>query len=129
MAPITIYTASKTRHADKWRRLRAEDPRFRVNATWIDEAGAGQTKCFTDLWRRCVAEASAADALLLYVEEGEQLKGALVEVGAALATGTPVYVVGPDDVREMTGSWVYHGLVRGFLTVDLALNQIAEDYS
>lgn len=35
-----IYTASKTRHADKWRHLRDEIG-LPINSTWIDEAGAG----------------------------------------------------------------------------------------
>lgn len=126
MNPTTIYTASKTRHAEKWRRLRAGDPRFRINSTWIDEAGVGQTADWADLWKRCVNEAAGADALLLYVEEGDHLKGALVEVGAALAFDTPVYVVGQTGDA---GTWPAHPAVRCFETVELALNQIAEDYS
>ena len=51
-------------------------------------------------------EASEADCLLVYCEPGDQLKGGLVEVGAALSAGKPVYAVGPMD-----GSWVHHPLV------------------
>ena len=89
----TIYTASKTKHAQLWRDLR--DSGFvNVISTWIDEAGVGETSDFSDLWRRCVFEASTADALLLYRKEGEVLKGALVEAGCALAKGKRVYCVG-----------------------------------
>ena len=92
---MAIYIASKTTHAPRWRDLRADG--VPINSTWIDEAGVGETACFTDLWRRCVDEAGAADALIVYREPGETLKGAFVEVGAALSVGTPVYAVGCDE--------------------------------
>lgn len=109
-----IYTASKTRHAAKWRELRASG--VPVNATWIDEAGVGETACFADLWCRCISEAASARIVLLYVEQGDNLKGALVEVGAALASGVPVHVVGP-----VNDSWLHHPLVRRFQTVEEAI--------
>lgn len=106
---MTFYCASKTRHADKWKALRAAgNP---VNSTWIDEAGPGDTLDFAHLWVRCVTEASEADALLLYCDHDdgpEILKGALVEVGAALGAGKPVFAVG---VKDWQGSWVNHPLV------------------
>ena len=102
-----IYMASKTVHAPRWRRLRDETG-LPIISTWIDEAGKGETACFTDLWRRCVDEASSADAVIVYREPGEVLKGAFVEVGAALAVGTEVYAVGCDEF-----SFVHHaGVVR-----------------
>lgn len=110
-----IYTASKVCHASKWVALRERG--WLISATWIDEAGEGQTACLTDLWRRCVDEASSSDAVLLYVEPGEQLKGALVEVGAALACGVPVYVVG-----DVQASWKKHPLVTVCDSVEHALS-------
>lgn len=49
---------------------------------------------FGDLWARVLKEIAGADALVSYVEPGETLKGSLVEVGAALAIGVPVFWVG-----------------------------------
>lgn len=118
----TVYVASKVRHAPRWRALRAAG-RVRVVSTWIDEAGPGQTEDFPDLWRRCVAEAAAADATVVYGEPGETLKGALVEVGAALAAGKPVYAVGDLDDN---GTWRLHPLVVRVETVDDALALLAE---
>ena len=43
---------------------------------------------------RCITEATAASALVLYCRPGETLKGALIEVGAALAACVPIYCVG-----------------------------------
>jgi len=91
-----IYIASKTKHADLWRYLRDTigEP---IISTWIDEAGEGQSADLDDLWRRCVAEASSCELLIVYREPGEVLKGAWVEVGAALAVGTPVFAIGLDE--------------------------------
>jgi hypothetical protein len=91
--PLSFYIASKTKHADKWRELR-DNAGVNIISTWIDEAGVGETKCFSDLWTRCINEASSADVLIVYVEEGEQLKGGFVEVGAALASKKPVFGAG-----------------------------------
>lgn len=99
-----IYVASKAIHADIWLAIRASG--VPIISTWIDEAGVGQTKSFVDLWTRCIWEAANCHALILYVEPGEVLKGALVEVGAALASGAKVFVVG-----DPPGSFSSHPLV------------------
>lgn len=89
---MKIYIASKTKHAEKWKKLR--NAGVNIISTWIDEAGAGESKNLTDLAARCIDEAKSADRLILYCEPSDKLKGALIEVGAALASGVPVYVVG-----------------------------------
>ena len=116
---MKIFISSKVKHAPKWRKLR--DRYVPIISTWIDEAGPGESMCFKDLWKRCVSEASSADALLLYVEEGDHLKGALVEVGAALSNEVPVYVVGTPD-----GSWINHYNVTQCKDLDDALTQIGQ---
>jgi hypothetical protein len=90
--PEGIYVASKVRWAPRWRQLRAEG--LPIISTWIDEAGAGETGDWADLWCRCLAEVARCHVLILYADESERLKGALVEVGAALALGKPVIVFG-----------------------------------
>ena len=90
--PPSFYVASKTKHAEMWKAAReAGEP---IIATWIDEAGPGQTKDPGELADRCVREAAQASATILYCEPGEALKGALIEVGAALAAGRLVVCVG-----------------------------------
>lgn len=110
----SIYTASKTAHAHKWRELR--DAGWPVISTWIDEAGVGETASFEDLWTRCIGEAASADAVLLYREPGEVLKGAFIEAGAALASGKPVHVVGCAEF-----SFVSHPLVVQHPNLETAL--------
>jgi hypothetical protein len=114
MTPV-IYTASKTRHADKWLGLRAAG--VKINATWIDEAGEGMTTDFSDLASRCVNEAKSASCVLLYCEPGDKLKGALIEVGAALAVGVPVFSVGFEDRSAFT----HHPLWQSFPSIEAAL--------
>lgn len=88
-----IYIASKTKHADKWIKLRSEG--VNIISTWIDEAGAGQSPDMSDLCRRCVSESVQCDAMIVYAEEGDYLKGAFIEMGVALSCPLkPVYLVG-----------------------------------
>lgn len=110
----SIYIASKTKHAARWRALRASG--VPISSSWIDEAGEGETNDWDDLWCRCLEEVKSARAVILYVEPGEVLKGAYVEVGAALVSGVRVFVVG-----EPVGSFWRHHLVTRCATMVEAL--------
>lgn len=90
-----IYIASKTKHAKRW--IEYRDKGYPIISTWIDEAEKGASKSMSDLWCRCVEESSRADILIAYAEPGEILKGALVEIGASLASGKRVLAVGLDQ--------------------------------
>src|SRR5208282_5244059 len=89
---VGIYIASRARHAQRWRELRGSG--VPIISTWIDEAGLGETQDFSDLWQRCISEASHAGALVAYSEDGEGLVGGLIEIGAGLAMGVHVFVTG-----------------------------------
>ena len=89
-----IYIASKVKHADRWRKIASAHP---VSSSWIYEAGEGETTDFNDLWSRCLAEATQSKALVAYREDGETMKGAWAEIGAALSHGVPVHAVGLED--------------------------------
>lgn len=102
-----IYFASKSAHGSLWKMVRQDYAEIKVVSTWIDECEKGETEDHSDLWKRCVDEPKTADVLILYVEPGEYLKGALVEVGSALSNGVPVIVVG--DISQH--SWRHHHLV------------------
>lgn len=115
-----LYIASKTIHAPTWRRMR--DAGIPISSTWIDEAGVGETKSWANLWHRCVSEATRADALIVYAEPGEILKGALVEVGAALAWRVPVAIVG--DVAGMKNASQHPGVIGTYATVQNAFNAL-----
>jgi hypothetical protein len=114
---IKIYTASKTIHAPKWRELRVLG--FPIISTWIDEAGKGETQSFTDLWMRCINEASQANITLCYREPNETLKGAFIEVGASLASNRSVFAIGCEEF-----SFVAHSNVTQYKTLGQALKVI-----
>lgn len=111
-----IYIASKTVHAPRWRKLR--DHGVAINSTWIDEAGPGESASLVLLWIRCIREAQAADVLIAYREPGETLKGAFVEIGAALASNKQVYLVG---FNEPNFSFKQHPLCTSCMDFEQAL--------
>lgn len=115
---IPIYTASKTKHAWLWQSIR--ELGVNVISTWIDEAGVGETNDFMSLWLRCIAEASTCEVLLAYrASEDEILKGAFIEIGAALAMGRKVFLVGP-----FQESFVDHPAVHRFDSLHAALREV-----
>ena len=115
-----IYAASKTVHAPMWKRHR--NLGAPIISTWLDEAGVGETADFADLWRRCISEASSCEALIAYREPGEILKGAFIEIGAALANDRKVYCVG--DFEGM--SFINHPLVTVAPDVATAIRAMTE---
>lgn len=120
------YIASRVSHAATWRRLRDTDG-WKITSSWIDEASAGQSADLGALWERIEVEIGRSERLILYVEtEDFPLKGALIEVGMAIATRTPVRVVAPGVILDPVslrplGSWVRHPMVTFCDTMDEAL--------
>ena len=114
-----VYVASRAslpERGEMWRALRASG--IQVNSTWIDEDGPKASRDLSDLWDRIRREVTSAGRLILYVEpDGFPLKGALIEVGMAMAAQVPIYVVAPGVVLDPRncrplGSWVKSPLVR-----------------
>lgn len=108
-----IYVASRVKHAEIWKSYRAYG--WPITATWIDEAGEGETADFGDLWERIWDEIYSSDCLVLYAAGMEDFpfKGALVEVGMALAMRKRVLVALEDVTLEgrtmrPVGSWLFH---------------------
>lgn len=106
-----IYVASRVKQAEVWKAYRARG--WKINASWIDEAGEGETADFGELWERIRGEIERSHALVFYAGGVEDFpfKGALVEVGMALAMGKPVIVALENvmlDGRTMrpVGSWL-----------------------
>jgi hypothetical protein len=118
-----IYVASKVVHAEMWRQARANG--LPIIATWIDEAGEGQTADYAELAGRCIREATSAHAVILFCQPGEVLKGALIEVGAALAVGIPVHAVG--DCESISRVFRKHPLWSEHLCMSLAIRAAARD--
>jgi hypothetical protein len=127
-----IYVASRTRYADLWKTLRlAGAP---IISSWIDasvrslidaeeEQHPGNVLSAEEyklLWEWCIKEVKCADVLILFYHPSDQyVKGALVEVGAALACDIPVLYVGPFNHFSFT----HHPLVHYFQTLEEAMQQ------
>ena len=118
--PARIFVASRTRHAAKWRSLR--EAGWPIISTWIDEAGPGESRSLRNLALRCIQEAASCSYFILYCEEGDQLKGALLECGAALANRIPVYCVG--RCQSISRIFEHHPCWHSCVSIDEALEQI-----
>ena len=114
-----VYVASRASIPERgqmWRKMR--DLGARIVSSWIDEDGEGQTEDFSELWQRIENEIRSAERLVLYVEPDDfPLKGALIEVGMALAMGKPVFIAAPGVTLEPRsfrplGSWAQHPQVK-----------------
>jgi hypothetical protein len=106
-----IYVASRVVRAPVWKAYRERG--IPIVSTWIDEAGDGETGDFGELWQRIRTEIQRSRALVFYAAGVQDFpfKGALVEIGMALAMGKRVYAFLDDvmlDGRTMrpAGSWV-----------------------
>lgn len=96
----SIYVVSKVAHAGVWKGLR--DRGYPIISTWIDD-GTEPGIDFIEAWPRYLGEAAQASFVIVYVLPGEELKGGLVEIGAALANNAYVFIVGscPSALRTV----------------------------
>lgn len=131
MERLKVYTASKLKHFQKWRDLRDANPEIIITSRWIDQSldqeylakNASVTACLSEqaareVWRVDHEDVAACDVVLVYAEESEHLRGALVEAGMGLALGKTIMVVGdhPDY-----GTWQYHTKVTRAKDLDQAV--------
>ena len=122
---LRVYCASKARNWPWWQALEAAG--VNVQAPWIHAAfnatGEEPTEQgWAQHWDECLRAAAACDVCLLYAEADTQQRGALVELGAALAHGKRAYIVSPHP-----WSWKYHPQVTVFETLGKAVRAILEE--
>lgn len=107
---MKIYIASKAIHRPRWRSLRSAG--VPIISRWIDvedKYSADPTGLdFANLWDMCVEDVRECDVLVCYVEQGEVLKGALVELGGALLLGKRIIASGPRTAYADNGTWLHH---------------------
>lgn len=117
---LKVYFASHVRHAPKWLVIRdgAWGEHIRVMSTWIEKSGLGKEETLSlneneSNWKRNIDQISLCDVLVVYAEPEDMLRGALIEVGAALSWEIPVLAWGTDGNHHdpRFGSWQYHPLV------------------
>lgn len=123
--------ASLPERAAAWRQLRDVDG-YLIVSSWIDVVNqplnADNTKPLHAIWENITHEVTTAERVVVYAEPDDfPLKGTLVEVGMALAVGTPIYLVLPDvtiedDTFRPIGSWINHPLVKVVNSMSEALS-------
>lgn len=127
----TIYFASKLRHAPTfraWYHELIDSPRFDVVSTWHNsptiEADERDAKLCRDGWRENLRQIEDSECMIAYATAADPIQGTLVEIGAMLACGGEVYLVGDYP----WGSWQHHPEVTTHCrTVHAALSHIAGD--
>ena len=132
-----IYIASRASLPERpaaWRKLRDVDG-YNIVSSWIDSIDKSiefQTQEDSDflmqsLWLNFTSEIQSSDLLIVYVEPDDfPLKGTLVEVGIAIGSGIPIFIVAPNVVIEKDtyrpiGSWIKHPLITIVSSMDEAL--------
>jgi nucleoside 2-deoxyribosyltransferase len=122
---MRFYVAAKIWHAPKFRQLR-DELGFPVNARWIDLESDNPIVMYQKdiLWQMCLEDVTQSDFLLLYCgDESEEQRGALVEIGMALAAGKPIYAIGhcksirPNSISDV--AFTHHRLWTWLETDDL----------
>lgn len=108
-----------------WREIQQTVPHVFFNARWVKRAEREsdlKEGDFLDLWHECQADIESSDVVLVYAEEGDVLKGALVEVGIALANRIRVLLVTPEKNRLAYGTWIHMDEVEWLTSMEEAIS-------
>jgi nucleoside 2-deoxyribosyltransferase len=119
-----VYTASKLTQAELWNKLQETERRVFFHARWLKHIKLrtpDTPEHATEFWLQDELDVKDADAVIVYAEGEDRLRGALVEAGMAIAYNIPVIVVG--DHADY-GTWQYHHGVHRVRTIEEALEYI-----
>lgn len=122
---MRICVASKTEFAEMWVDFRKQG--HNIISTWMDEIISARSINSIDpmylknLSANCIKEAAEADITILYCECGENHKGSLIEIGAALGAGKEVRLVG--TCSSMRHIFHHHPKWREFASIEGALTE------
>lgn len=90
---MKLYLACKVNHGLKLKEILTKlDPNITITSRWLDYADKNLADLNTEeLCRFCIEDVKNSDAVLFYIERDDELVGALIEVGMAIALNIPVY--------------------------------------
>lgn len=116
-----VYFASKMEHAEKWRKLYT---RCHISSRWpfLEPFVEPTPENARKFWQDDYTDIRNCGVLICYAEEGEKLRGALVEVGMALGMGKQVWLIG--DHTDF-GTWRYHPQISIYPDLETALAGLA----
>lgn len=108
---IKVYIASKLKNAKHFQELRREwrSHGIDLHARWFNQAHIEQTteptpEEFHIFWLVDEEDVLDSDAVIVYGQKGDILRGALVEAGLAIGAKKLVILVGDNDF----GTWRHH---------------------
>lgn len=112
MSKIRVYIASKLLYAARFRRMREvwQIDSIDLHARWFDQAEhelkeEPTPEDFHIYWLVDEEDVKSSNAVIVYGERGDKLRGALIEAGIAIGAGILTIVVG--DCEDF-GSWQHH---------------------
>jgi hypothetical protein len=119
---LRVYCASKSRHWPWWAALRAAG--IDIRSSWINwphnlDCTEPTSVEWRENWKGCIVEATEADVILVFAQVDERQNGALIELGAGLASGAMVYLF-----SDSAWSVSHHPRVRNFRTLADAITAI-----
>ena len=118
---ITYYVSSKLKHKSFW--LESEVA-HQIKSSWLTTEELTDEQELAAMWTRYLHEIQDCDKFLMYLEDEDVPKGALVELGAAFALGKPIDIIWTgtkDQLRQKIGTIVDHWLVDYYPTLEEAL--------
>jgi hypothetical protein len=119
---VVVYVASHIRFIDYWHRVRESG--IEISSSWIDSpASRNDNNAISKLWINCFEEIRQADMVMIKAEKEDKFKGVLVEIGAALVLGKPVYLVGENN---NLGDIYHHPLFYKVSSPEEAITHFAE---
>ncbi len=99
---VKYYVASKSKHGKIW--ISWRDKGINIVSRWIDKYDQGRfpSEYQTEHWDNILEDIKSSDVLILYSEAGEIQKGALAELGMAMALNKKIYYVGSKNDKKCT---------------------------
>ena len=126
---IKVYIASKLYYAVRFQELRKEwAPKIDLHARWHDQAhlelsnsGELTPEDFHIFWQVDEEDVKTSQAVIIYGESQDKLRGALVEAGIAIGAGILTILVG--DCEDF-GTWQHHPTVARAISLEHAKTMI-----
>lgn len=122
---IRVYIATKLHYAQRIQSLRKEwlSEGIDIHARWHNQAHLESAEYnmtpndFAVFWLVDEEDVKTADAVIVYGEPGDNLRGALVEAGMAIGSNILTIVCGEND---NFGTWQHHPRVLKAATLEYA---------
>lgn len=125
-----VYIASKLKYAPMFRSIRDswKPEGIELHARWFDQVQHEETATpddFKIFWRVDEHDVKTSRAVIVYAQEGDELRGALIEAGIAIGNRILVILVGE---CASYGTWQHHPCVVRATGLDHAFEMILRLY-